>query len=83
MDSLLQGDTLPALMIALGRLNALTDVASGDGASWAVAQLHELVSCDSAGLIAPRARANQAQDQRDLLRIQGYVRGGQQRGGAS
>ena len=75
MDILLGGDVLQGLMVGLGRLNAVTDVATSEGVSWAVASHHELASTDSIGLVTARSRANQAADQRELLRTQGYVRG--------
>ena len=40
-----------------------------------MASHHELASTDSIGLVTARSRANQAADQRELLRTQGYVRG--------
>ena len=71
---MLGGDNLQALMIALGRLNAVTDVATNEGTPWSVAAHHEIVSSDSVSLITPRARANQAAEQRQTLRTQGYIR---------
>ena len=57
------------------RLHAVTDVATNEGTSWALAQHHEIVLSDAVGLLTARSRANQAQDQRELLRTQGYMRG--------
>ena len=75
LDHLLTGGTMSAVMVLLGRLNAVTDVATNEGTSWALAQHHEIVESDSVGLLTSRSRANQAQDQRELLRTQGLVRG--------
>ena len=75
IDTMLGGDLLQALMIALGRLNAVTDVATNEGTPWSVAAHHEIVSSDAVSPITPRARANQAAEQRQMLRTQGYIRG--------
>ena len=75
IDTLLGGDVMYSLMVALGRLNAVTDVASNDGITWAVAAHHELVVTDAVGLVTRRSRANQAIDQREALKTQGAVRG--------
>jgi hypothetical protein len=40
-----------------------------------LAQHHEIVASDAAEPIPARSRANQAQDQRELLRTQSFVRG--------
>ena len=75
LDYLLTGGVMNSIMVLLGRLNAVTDVATSENTSWAMAQHHEIVESDAVGLITSRSRANQAQDQRELLRTQGYVRG--------
>ncbi len=76
IDTILGGHSLQALMIALGRLNAVTDVATSEGSTpWNIAAHHEIVSSDSVSLVTPRARANQAAEQRQTLRTQGYIRG--------
>ena len=72
---MLGGHLLQALMIALGRLNAVTDVATNEGTPWSVAAHHKIVSSDAVSLITPKARANQAAEQRQVLRTQGYIRG--------
>ena len=75
LDHLLTGNVLGSIMTLLGRLHAVTDVATNEGTSWALAQHHEIVPSDAVGLLTARSRANQAQDQRELLRTQGYIRG--------
>ncbi len=75
LDHLLTGNVLGSIMTLLGRLHAVTDVATNEGTSWALAQHHEIVPSDAVGLLTARSRANQAQDQRELLRTQGYMRG--------
>ncbi len=75
MDILLKADILQALMVCLGRLQAVTDVSTVEGTSWQLVSHHEIVTSDAVGLITQRSRANQAADQRELLRTQGSVRG--------
>ncbi len=75
LDHLLAGNVLGSIMTLLGRLHAVTDVATNEGTSWAIAQHHEIVSSDAVRLLTARSRANRAQDQRELLRTQGYSRG--------
>ena len=75
LDHLLSGSTVASVMVLLGRPHAVTDVATGENTSWAMAQHHEIVESDAVGLIPARSRANQAQDQRELLRAQSFVRG--------
>ncbi len=75
LDHLLTGNALGSIMTLLGRLHAVTDVATNEGTSWAIAQLHEIGSSDTVALLTDRSRANQAQDPRELLRTQGYIRG--------
>jgi hypothetical protein len=41
-----------SIMVLLGRLNAVTDVATGENTSWALAQHHEIVESD-AGVFDP------------------------------
>ena len=75
LDTLLGGDIVQGIMIQLGRLTAVTDVATNENVTWATAAHHEIVSSDSIGLITARGRSNQANDQRELMRLNGYVRG--------
>ena len=57
-DDLLLGQRLPCLMKVLGRLKALTETSTGR--SWEVAQHHELVETENAGMLTRRGRENAA-----------------------
>jgi hypothetical protein len=57
-DDLLLGQSLPCLMKVLGRLKALTETTTGR--SWEVAQHHELVETENAGMLTRRDRENAA-----------------------
>ena len=75
-DQLVQGETLRGLMTVLGRLKAITHVATDEEATWRSAELHELVSADSTGLLTRRDRANAVATQREQLRLRPVGRGG-------
>ena len=75
-DQLVQGETMRGLMTVLGRLKAITHVATDEEATWRSTELHELVSADSTGLLTRRDRANAAATQREQLRLQTAGRGG-------
>jgi hypothetical protein len=75
MDHLMRGETLPGLVTALGRLKAITAVSTEPDATWRTAQLHELVTTDSTGLLTRRDRTNAAAALRDQARLQGGGRG--------
>ena len=80
-DLLLGGHVLPAIMILIGRLKALAEVASPDSAGWNVARHHQLTRTDDMGLLTQRDRAHAARDSRDEMRLLGYVRGAPLPGG--
>ena len=67
-DALLQGHTLPCLMLLLGRLKAITE-AHTPGSTWATARHHEVTATQGAGILTQRDRANAMRDQADQLRV--------------
>ena len=68
-DLLLTGSLLPALMIILGRLKALAEVAAPESSGWTVARHHELIRVDDMGILTRRDRENAVLDQRDSNRM--------------
>ena len=68
-DALITGDQLQGLMLTLGRLKAITEVANPTSSGWAVARHHEITAPDGVGLLSARDRQNAARDQREELRI--------------
>ena len=81
-DEILSGESLPALMIVLGRLKAITDVA--ENGDWSSARHHELVRSNELGMLTRFDRHNAHRDQRDVLRLlppSGRGRGLPARGG--
>ena len=68
-DELLVGNLLPGLMIVLGRLKAITEVAE-TGGDWNTARHHELVRANELGMLTRADRHNASRDQRDLARLQ-------------
>ena len=75
LDHLLRGELMPSILTALGRLKAITTIATEADATWKTAQWHELVTSDSTGLLTRRDRTNVAAAQRDQLRLQPAGRG--------
>ena len=75
LDHSLRGEVMPGILTALGRLKAITTVATEADATWKTAQWHELVTTDTTGLLTRRDRSNVAQAQRDQFRLQGAGRG--------
>ena len=75
LDHALKGEVMPGILTALGRLKAITAVATEADSSWKTAQWHELVTTDTTGLLTRRDRSNVAAAQRDQLRLQVAGRG--------
>ena len=67
-DALLQGHTLPCLMLLLGRPKAITE-AHTPGSTWATARHYEVTATQGAGILTQRDRANAIRDQADQLRV--------------
>ena len=69
LDHLLAGQTLPTVMVLLGRLNkAISAVVLADG-SWAQAQHHEVTRSDQTGILTSRDQRHAQQDLRDAQRL--------------
>ena len=77
-DALLEGDTVLAFMLLLGRLRAITSVVIPEGSQggWAVAQQYEILRTSNSGLLSARDRDNAQRDHRDALRAAGASRTG-------
>ena len=68
-DELLVGNVLPALMIVIGRLKAITEVATPESGGWSTARHMELVRTEDLGILTARDRELANMDQRDSLRL--------------
>jgi len=62
LDLLVAGNTLPAILILLGRLKAITSVTQADNGGWDLAKQHELVQSSGMGLLSQRDRQNAVLD---------------------
>ncbi len=68
-DALLLGLTMPAMMLVMGRLKALTDANTAGSGGWSSAQHYELTGTSGVGILSQRDRANARRDQRDAQRV--------------
>ena len=68
-DELLVGNLLTALMIVIGRLKAITEVATPESGGWSAAPHMELVRTEDLGMLTARDRELANMDQRDSLRL--------------
>ena len=70
LDHLMTGESLPAIMLLLGRLKALTSVTMGEG-SWKEAQHYEMVRTNATGILTARDQRNAQRDLREAQSLQG------------
>ena len=68
-DALLRGQTLPCMMLLLGRLKAITEAHTPGSSGWATARHFEVTETSGAGILTNRDRANAIRDQADQLRV--------------
>ncbi len=75
LDLLRAGQTLPAIMVLLGRLKAISSVVLTEG-GWAQAQHHEVTRSNRTGILTGRDQRNAQRDHREVQRLAAGGRGG-------
>ena len=81
LDALLEGRTMQAMMLALGRLKAVEASLDSDAGSWGTARQLEMAARPGQGLVTSRDRMLAIQDSRGEQRGSGRLPTRQDRGG--